>query len=81
MSAPDIAKIESSRIQEKIKLRAQETRENPHQIIQSVSDELSIENAGNLPSIQNQKRFVRSQRKSDGSAGKQSSIEDVMNSK
>ena len=58
--APDLAKNVALKIQDRIKSKAKETVEKPHQILQSVSEELSIENAANLPSISNQKRQIRS---------------------
>ena len=61
--APDLAKNAALKIMDKIKSKAKETVEKPHQILQGVCQEMNIDNAANLPSISNQKRQIRSVRK------------------
>ena len=78
--APNINKIEALKIQNKIKEKASSTVETPHQIIQSVSNELNILVAGNLPSIEDAKRRIRSDRQSFGS-GSSTELELVLTAK
>ena len=46
--APNIAKIEAAKIKDAMKKKAENTVETPHQIVQSISDDLDIAVAGNI---------------------------------
>ena len=60
--APNAAKVEALKIRISCQDRAKSTVETPHQIIQHVSGHLTLETAGSLPSLSNQKRNIRATR-------------------
>ena len=79
--APDAAKNEASKIRETIKARASETVESPQQILQHVVKDLSLDNAGNVTSMENQKRYIRSVRGSNTGSDEPSEVTKIIEMK